>query len=88
MGKLDQARVLIQEPFGKDEFPNLGDQERIIAGKASRGFTNREIAEQMGITDELVAYYLRNVLLKLECKKRDLTKLVFDSLSEIVGGDG
>jgi DNA-binding NarL/FixJ family response regulator len=83
MGKVEQVRDLLEDPFVS--FKQLTDDERRVLRLASRGFTNRYISQSQGISEEMVAYVLRNGLLKLNVKKKDLPNIVFALIGEIVG---
>ncbi len=83
MGKIEQIRAILKNPFG--EYPNLSDQEETVLRLASRGLTNREIAHRENISEEMVAYVLRNGLLKINMKKKDLSNKVFLMIEGIVG---
>ncbi len=83
MGKVEQIRQILLDPFSK--VLTLSDFERQVLRLASRGKTNREIAEYFNITDERVAYYMRNALAKLGVKKSDLPSIVLDNIERIIG---
>jgi DNA-binding CsgD family transcriptional regulator len=82
MGKIGQVRSILEDPF--DDWDRLTDQEKNVLRLASRGFTNRYISSNQGISEEMVAYTLRNGLLKLDVKKKDLPNLVFARIERIV----
>ena len=83
MSKAEQVSKLLDDPFVS--FKQLNDDERRVLRLASRGFTNRYISQRQGISEEMVAYVLRNGLLKLNVKKKDLPNIVFALIGEIVG---
>ena len=83
MSKAEQVSKLLNDPFVS--FKQLNDDERRVLRLASRGFTNRYISQRQGISEEMVAYVLRNGLLKLNVKKKDLPNIVFALIGEIVG---
>ena len=83
MSKAEQVSKLLDDPFVS--FKQLTDDERRVLRLASRGFTNRYISQRQGISEEMVAYVLRNGLLKLNVKKKDLPNIVFALIGEIVG---
>jgi DNA-binding CsgD family transcriptional regulator len=83
MGKIEQVRSILKNPFGK--YPNLSEQEERVLRLASRGLTNREIALGEMISEEMVAYVLRNGLLKTGSTKKTLPNKVFSMIEEIVG---
>ena len=83
MSKAEQVSKLLDDPFVS--FKQLKDDERRVLRLASRGFTNRYISQRQGISEEMVAYVLRNGLLKLNVKKKDLPNIVFALIGEIVG---
>ncbi len=81
MGKVERIRRIVRNPF-KDH-PKLGEQEERILGHASRGYTNKAISHRENISEEMVAYVLRNGLLKLGVKKQDLPDIVFRMIEEV-----
>jgi DNA-binding CsgD family transcriptional regulator len=83
MGKIERIRAILKNPFGK--YPNLSSQEAGVLRLASRGLTNREIAHDESISEEMVAYVLRNGLLKTGSTKKTLPNKVFSMIEEIVG---
>ncbi len=83
MGKAEQVSKILDDPFVS--FKQLTDDERRVLRLASRGFTNRYIGQSQGISEEMVAYVLRNGLLKLNVKKKDLPNIVFALIGDIVG---
>ena len=83
MGKIEQVKSILEDPFG--DFVRLTDQEKNVLRLASRGFTNRYIGSNQGMSEEMVAYTLRNSLLKLDMKKKDLPNIVFARIERVVG---
>ncbi len=49
---------------------NLSSQERRVLAHVAEGRTNKEIAEQMGLSDKTVKNYLANIFGKLKIKRR------------------
>lgn len=82
MGKIEQVRACLLNPFV--DYPQLNEQERRVLRLASRGYTNKSIASNQGISDDMVAYLLRNGLLKLNVNKKDLPNIVFATIEKIV----
>ena len=83
MSKSEQVSKLLDDPFVS--FKQLNDDERRVLRLASRGFTSRNISNRLGVSEEMVWYFLRNGLLKLNVKKKDLPNIVFALIGEIVG---
>ena len=82
MSKAEQVSKLLDDPFVS--FKQLTDDERRVLRLASRGFTSRNISNRLGVSEEMVWYFLRNGLLKLNVKKKDLPNIVFALIGEIV----
>lgn len=59
---------------------NLTDREHDVAVAAARGDTNREIAEQLGLSELTVRNYLSNVFTKLGITRREQLTTVRDDL--------
>ncbi len=57
-------------PDGDDKWSQLTDQERRILGLIAEGLTNREIAQQVNLSDKTVKNYVSNILGKLEVARR------------------
>ncbi|MFQ6029302.1 MAG: response regulator transcription factor, partial [Dehalococcoidia bacterium] len=53
-----------------DLWNQLSEQEQNILGLISEGKTNREIAEQVNLSDKTVKNYVSNILGKLEVSRR------------------
>ena len=53
-----------------EERPSLTPQERRVAGLASRGLSNKEIARKIGISDGVVKLHLHRVYWKLGVQGR------------------
>jgi len=83
MGKIEQVRKVLRDPFMA--FDQLNRDERRVLRLASRGFTNKEIGAHQQVSDDMVAYVLRNGLLKINMKKKDLANKVFLMIEGIVG---
>ena len=60
------------EPLWKSK--ELTRREREIAELAARGFSNREIAEELCITETTVKKHLSNIFEKLEINSRERLK--------------
>lgn len=83
MGKIEQIRQTIADPFGSND--QLRESERRVLTLASHGLTNRQIAGRLGMSDENVAYFLRNGLMKIDMKKKQLPYHLIQTIEEIVG---
>ncbi len=57
-------------PDGDDKWSQLTDQERRILGLIAEGQTNREIAQEVNLSDKTVKNYVSNILGKLEVARR------------------
>lgn len=70
------GRVLTELALPRDRgsgAPVLGDltdRERSILQLVARGLTNREIGEQLFLTEKTVKYYITNILQKLQLRNR------------------
>ena len=82
MGKVEQVRTLLLDPF--KDFKSLNENERQALGLASHGFTNWVIADMTNTTPGMVAYYIRTGLKKLGVKKSDLPGMVLERVKRIV----
>jgi DNA-binding CsgD family transcriptional regulator len=49
-------------------FPQLSDRERAVALRLSLGKTNREIADELGISIKTVDTHRLHLMRKLECR--------------------
>jgi DNA-binding CsgD family transcriptional regulator len=83
MGKIEQVRLILQNPFA--EIESLNEDERQVLQLASRSLTNEEIANRLNITEALVAYRLRNGLLKINAKKKELPNMIIRAIEQVVG---
>jgi DNA-binding NarL/FixJ family response regulator len=63
---------LINNPLGR-----LSEQERKLLPLVARGFTNREIAEALELSEETVKKYLRSVFKKLQVTSRAVAATVY-----------
>jgi len=63
------AAKLLAE-FPREEEPRLTEREGEVLKLVAQGATNREIAEQLFITENTVKVHLRNILEKLHLKNR------------------
>jgi two-component system NarL family response regulator/two-component system nitrate/nitrite response regulator NarL len=64
------ARALAREPDGAPEEPPLTPREREIVAGVARGLRNREIAEQLHITEGTVKLHLHHIYEKVRVKGR------------------
>lgn len=80
----DRLTQFITHPF--DEFSDRMDEKRRTAATLSAsGLSLEEIGSAMNISTSTVGGYIKDTLLILGLKhKRDLTKLLFASIKEIV----
>lgn len=53
-----------------DPFSNLSDRERDILQLVAEGRTNREIGEELFLSEKTIKYYMTNVLQKLHVRSR------------------
>lgn len=82
MDKLQQLESLLTDPFRS--FTGLTDGERDALKWASRGYSYSDISDIMGISKEMANYHLRNGLMKVGKKKRELVTYVFDTMFSIL----
>jgi len=55
---------------GGEEKPHLSDREREVLERVAKGATNREIAEELFISENTVKHHLKNILAKLHMQNR------------------
>jgi len=55
---------------GRDDGTLLSSREAEVLRLASRGDPNKQIADQMGLTENTVKTYLRRAFKKLDCHSR------------------
>lgn len=65
----DRAKDLA-ETLGDREGPSLSPRERELIGLVRKGLRNREIAEQLGVTEGTIKVYLHSVFEKLGVSSR------------------
>ena len=66
---LDGAPDIVPEPV-EPEFNFLSDREMDVLGRMAAGYSNRDIALQMGLAHATVKFHVSNVLRKLEVRSR------------------
>ncbi|MDF2630289.1 MAG: chemotaxis protein CheY [Symbiobacteriaceae bacterium] len=57
-------------PLGQSEKPHLSDRELEVLERVAGGATNREIAEELFISENTVKHHLKNILAKLQMQNR------------------
>ena len=62
---------------GQDRLAILSNQERRVLALVAQGMTNKEIAEQMGLSDKTVKNYLSSVFEKLKIKRRSQAAVLY-----------
>lgn len=67
---LDREHVLRSGPARADPMANLAPRERAIAGLVAQGLRNREVADELGMTEGTVKVYLHRIYDKLEITNR------------------
>lgn len=71
-----------------DELAVLSDQERKIIGHISEGMTNKEIAEEMFLSDKTVKNYVSSILAKLNLHRRsEAAAFIAERRSKSAGPD-
>ena len=76
------TRVLNFVRFGapqsdSDKLALLSAQERRVLALVAEGKTNKEIAEQMGLSDKTVKNYLSNIFEKLQISRRSQAAVLY-----------
>jgi len=64
-------------PAGENKLAVLSVQERRVIALVAEGKTNKEIAEQMGLSDKTVKNYLSNVFEKLKINRRSQAAVMY-----------
>ena len=66
------AEMLVTLTHGKapDPLQELTDREREILGLIGKGMTNREIGEQIFLSEKTIKHYVTNILQKLQVRSR------------------
>jgi two-component system, NarL family, response regulator DevR len=61
----------------QDRIAQLSTQERRVLSLVAEGKTNKEIAEQMGLSDKTVKNYLSNIFEKLQISRRSQAAVLY-----------
>lgn len=61
----------------QDKLAQLSTQERRVLALVAEGKTNKEIAEQMGLSDKTVKNYLSNIFEKLQISRRSQAAVLY-----------
>ncbi len=61
----------------QDKLAQLSAQERRVLALVAEGKTNKEIAEQMGLSDKTVKNYLSNIFEKLQISRRSQAAVLY-----------
>lgn len=61
----------------QDKIAQLSSQERRVLALVADGKTNKEIAEQMGLSDKTVKNYLSNIFEKLQISRRSQAAVLY-----------
>jgi two-component system, NarL family, response regulator DevR len=64
-------------PAEQNKLAILSAQERRVLALVAEGKTNKEIAEQMGLSDKTVKNYLSNVFEKLKINRRSQAAVMY-----------
>ncbi len=64
-------------PTETDKLGSLSAQERRVLALVAEGKTNKEIAEQMGLSDKTVKNYLSNIFEKLKISRRSQAAVLY-----------
>lgn len=60
----------LSQPDPPDPFSDLSERERKILNLVAKGLTNREIGEQIYLSEKTVKHYMTNILQKLHVRSR------------------
>jgi two-component system response regulator NreC len=64
---------------GKTPLDSLSDREREVLGQVARGYTNQQIADEIGLSVKTVESYRARLMKKLGLKERaDLVRLALE----------
>lgn len=66
-----------QEPARASDLPDLTEREAQILAQVARGFTNKEIARTLAISEKTVKHYMTNIMQKLQVRNRVEAALAF-----------
>ena len=66
-----------QEPAPASDLPELTEREAQILAQVARGFTNKEIARTLAISEKTVKHYMTNIMQKLQVRNRVEAALAF-----------
>jgi two-component system response regulator DevR len=74
---LNLVRSGSNPPTESDKLSTLSAQERRVLALVAEGKTNKEIAEQMGLSDKTVKNYLSNIFEKLKISRRSQAAVLY-----------
>jgi two-component system response regulator DevR len=74
---LNLVRSGSNPPTEHDKLSTLSAQERRVLALVAEGKTNKEIAEQMGLSDKTVKNYLSNIFEKLKISRRSQAAVLY-----------
>jgi DNA-binding NarL/FixJ family response regulator len=66
-----------QEPARTTDLPELTERESQILAQVARGFTNKEIARTLALSEKTVKHHMTNVMQKLRVRNRVEAAMVF-----------
>ncbi len=76
---LNLVRSGSNPPNDQDKLATLSAQERRVLALVAEGKTNKEIAEQMGLSDKTVKNYLSNIFEKLKISRRSQAAVLYSA---------
>ena len=64
------ASIVVRPAAVREDNSELSDRERTVLEALTRGLSNRQIGEELWVSEQTVKFHLRNVYRKLDVKKR------------------
>jgi DNA-binding NarL/FixJ family response regulator len=62
--------TVVRPPAARDGSNELSDRELTVLAALTRGLSNRQIGEELWVSEQTIKFHLRNVYRKIDVKKR------------------